>query len=181
MQMADLITIDHTKLKPVSISVAVDADNRYILGAKVSTLRSFGHLAQKGQAKYPDRKNTHKLGLQSLFEEIKNVVDEKALIRSDEHKFYPSFIQSYFPNSTHESFKSVKGCVVGQGELKKIKWDPLFCINHTLGMLRANINRLVRKSWCTTKNTLRLQDHLDIFITYYNREILKNINLLHTE
>ena len=44
----------------------------------------------------------------------------------------------------------------GQGELKKAGKDPLFCINHTFAMLRANINRLIRKTWCTTKDPAML-------------------------
>ena len=35
LQIDDLITIEHTKLKPLTISVAVDAERRLILGAEV--------------------------------------------------------------------------------------------------------------------------------------------------
>jgi hypothetical protein len=58
--------------------------------------------------------------------------------------------------------------VTGQGELKKTTHDPLFAINHTLAMLRANINRLIRRTWCTTKKPERLIDHLWIYIRYHN-------------
>ena len=49
-----------------------------------------------------------------------------------------------------------------QGELKKRGKDPLFYINHTLAMLRANVNRLIRKTWCTTKDPAQLIYHLAI-------------------
>ena len=52
---------------------------------------------------------------------------------------------------TAEHSKGEKAAITGQGELKKKQRDPLFSINHTLAMLRANINRLVRRTWCTTK------------------------------
>jgi transposase-like protein len=174
MQFDDLVTKECSKLKPLSVSIAVDANQRYILGAKVSSLRAFGHLAKKGRERYPDRKNTHKEGLFNLFEQVKSLVDENALIRSDEHKFYPEFVQRYFPSAKHETFKSERGCIAGQGELKKVNFDPLFAINHTCAMLRANLNRLVRKTWCTTKDPERLQDHLDIFISFYNFYYLKS-------
>jgi hypothetical protein len=49
------------------------------------------------------------------------------------------------------AFKGGKSGVAGQDELKKVGRDPLFWVNHTLAMRRANINRLIRKTWCTTK------------------------------
>jgi hypothetical protein len=67
----------------------------------------------------------------------------------------------------------LKGSVVGQGQLKKVNFDPLFVVNHTCAMMRANINRLIRKTWCTTKDPLKLKDHLDVFIYFYNQSLLK--------
>lgn len=58
--------------------------------------------------------------------------------------------------------------------MKKNNNDPLFAINHALAMLRANINRLIRKTWCTSKKIERLKDHLDIFTYYFNKIYLKN-------
>ena len=174
MQFDDLITKESSKLEPLSITIAVDGEKRFILGARVSEIRAFGHLADKGKKVYPNRSNKHKEGLTNLFASIRSVVSPTALIRSDEHKFYPEFVKRYFPRAKYERYKSERGCVAGQGELKKIKYDPIFTINHTCAMLRANINRLIRKTWCTTKDPARLKDHLDLFICYYNQELLKN-------
>ena len=38
LQFDDLITTEHTKLKPLSILIAVDAKRRFILGAEVSVI-----------------------------------------------------------------------------------------------------------------------------------------------
>ncbi len=181
LQIDDLVSKENSKLKPLSVSIAVDAESRYILGVEVSEIRAFGHLAQRGRIKYPKRINQHKEGLTNLFQGIKDLVKEDALIRSDEHKFYPGFIKEYFPVAKHEAYKGEKGCIAGQGELKKTKHDPLFAINHTCAMLRANINRLVRKTWCTTKDPQRLKDHLDLFICYFNSEIIKDSNFVPTQ
>ncbi|MCP4050867.1 MAG: transposase, partial [bacterium] len=75
--------------------------------------------------------------------------------------------------ASHEKSKGEKGCVAGQGELKKVRIDPLFAINHTLAMLRANINRLVRKTWCTTKKPERLLDHLAIYTWFHNTKLIQ--------
>jgi hypothetical protein len=60
---------------------------------------------------------------------------------------------------------------VGQGELKSGGFDPLFSFNHTAAMLRANINRLVRKTWCTTKRIDRLEAHIALYVQFHNREL----------
>lgn len=172
MQFDDLVTIEHTKLKPVSVSIAVDVDSRMILGAYATQIPAFGHLAQISKAKYGHRKSHHKEGLEILFQKITPVIHPNALVESDEHNFYPEFVRKYLPEAEHLRYKGGRGCVVGQGELKKLKYDPLFAINHTCAMLRANINRLVRKTWCTTKKIEMLQKHLDLYIYYHNNEIL---------
>lgn len=175
MQFDDLITIEHTKLKPLSITVAVDVNNRYILGAEVSKIPAFGHLAQRSRKKYGLRKSEHKKGLRVLFEKIHKSVLKEALITSDEHKFYLYFVKKYFSFAEYKQYKGEKSCIAGQGELKRVKRDPLFCINHTCAMLRANINRLMRRTWCTSKDPNMLKKHLEIFIYYYNHIYLGDV------
>ena len=48
LQFDDLITIEHTKLKPLSVSIAVDAHRRIILGAEVSYLWDLAGLTETG-------------------------------------------------------------------------------------------------------------------------------------
>jgi len=43
-------------------------------------------------------------------------------------------------------------------------------------MLRANVNRLIRRTWCTTKRIDRLVDHLTIYADYHNRLLIKPID-----
>jgi len=173
IQIDDLITIEHTKLKPLTISVAVDAENRRILGAEVKPIAAFGHLSEISKRKYGKRVSKHKEGLDLLFTKIYKSISKNALIESDEHKFYPQFIAKYLPGAIHSTYKSEKGCVAGQGELKKIHSDPIFAINHTLAMLRANINRLVRRSWCTTKDPEMLTKHIQIYIHFHNTKLIR--------
>ena len=87
---------------------------------------------------------------------------------SDEHNFYPPVVKKYFPEAKHKRYKGGRACVAGQGELKKKKYDPLFAINHTYAMFRANINRLIRRTWNTTKEIEQLQNHLDIYCYAFN-------------
>jgi hypothetical protein len=173
IQIDDLITKENSKLKPLSVSIAVDEDRRTILAMEVSQIPAFGHLARHAVKKYGHRPDKHFDGLTRLFQKITPIVSSEVRIKSDEHQRYPGFVSAYLPKAKHVTFKSERGCVVGQGELKKVGFDPLFIINHTCALLRANINRLVRKTWCTTKDPQRLKDHLDVFMYYYNEKLLK--------
>jgi transposase-like protein len=173
IQIDDLVTKENSKLKPLSVSIAVDEDRRYILALEVSQIPAFGHLAKFAVKKYGARKDEHFDGLTRLFQKLSPLVSSEVMVKSDEHKRYPGFISSYLPRARHKSFSSERGCIVGQGELKKVRFDPLFIVNHTCALLRANVNRLIRKTWCTTKDPARLKDHLDIFMCFYNQELMK--------
>jgi len=176
VQFDDLITSIHTKLKPVSISVIIDSKNRLILGAKVSEIPAFGKIAKMSRRKYGRRENHHPKNLDELFNVISSKIDPNAKFKTDEHQFYPKILAKYFPHCKHQRFKSMRASVAGLGELKSKKYDPLFMINHTLAMFRANINRLFRKTWCTSKSEQLLQDHVDIFVDYFNQMRLESLN-----
>ena len=173
IQIDDLITKENSKLKPLSVTVAVDENRRTILALEVSQIPAFGHLAKLAVKKYGHRKDEHFEGLTRLFKTITPIVSPEVLIKTDEHQRYPSFISAYLPKAKHLTFKSERGCVAGQGELKKVQFDPLFIVNHTCALLRANVNRLIRKTWCTSKDPKRLKDHLDVFMYFYNETLLK--------
>lgn len=172
VQFDDLIAIEHTKMKPLTVSIAVNSETRAILGAKVGRIPAFGPLAKKSQDKYGPRFSEHKKTLLLLFNEIHRSISQDARFRSDEHQLYPKILKKFFPVAKHQAFKGGRSCVAGQGELKRKGRDPLFTINHTCAMFRANINRLFRKTWCTSKIPENLQKHIDIFVDYYNREYL---------
>jgi len=168
IEFDDLETTHHTKLKPLSVTLAVEQGSRRILGFRVSQMPAKGHLAKLSLKKYGFRKDQRSKGRRDLFKEIRPMIEESALIKSDENPHYIKDVRRYFPNSKHKTFKGREGSVVGQGELKKIGFDPLFSLNHTCAMLRANINRLFRKTWCTTKDPQRLSDHIALYALFHN-------------
>lgn len=151
MEFDDLETFEHTKCKPLSVTLAVESGSRRILGFEVSQMPAKGPLASIARKKYGPRKDLRQKGRAELFQRIQPHVNVKATIKSDENPHYTKPVKVHFPKAQHETFKGQRGCIVGQGELKKIGFDPLFSLNHTCAMLRANINRLFRKTWCTTK------------------------------
>src|ERR1700690_3259550 len=96
----------------------------------------------------------------SLFAELKPILHPEVRITTDENPRYPGWLAPHFPKADHRKHKGRRGCAVGQGELKKNGRDPLFDLDHTCAMIRANINRLFRRTWCTTKKPERLAAHL---------------------
>jgi len=169
VQFDDLETSEHTKCKPLSVAIAVEPKSRKILGFQVSSMPAKGHLARPALKKYGPRADQRAQGWQALFSSLKPIVTPDAQWLSDENPHYRRHLKRCHPDAIHLTTPGRRGCVVGQGELKKIGFDPLFSLNHTCAMLRANLNRLFRRTWCTTKTKQGLIDHLSIYVHYHNR------------
>ena len=168
VEFDDLETFEHSKCKPISVTLAVESKTRRILGFEVSQMPAKGKLAAVSRRKYGARKDERPLGRRRLFEALRPLVCENAVFKSDENPHYPSDLLQHFPEAKHFTFKGRRGCIVGQGELKKIGFDPLFSLNHTCAKLRADINRLFRRTWCTTKRPDRLELHIALVAEYHN-------------
>lgn len=169
----DMETFEHTKCKPLSITLAVDEKTRFILGFKVAKMAAKGRLAHIALKKYGKRKDERRLKRDMLLKEIKNKFkDFKGTIKSDENPHYVAEVKKYFKENQYIRFKGGRGAIVGQGELKKLGFDPLFSLNHTAAMLRANINRLFRRTWNTTKKIKGLEYHIAMYVWYHNFKLI---------
>lgn len=168
----DMETFEHTKMKPLSITLAVEDPSRLILDFRVSTMKAKGHLSEEARKKYGHRVDTRKQNLAELLKSVKTITTHNPIIKSDMSPHYGIPVSTYFPESTHHVFKGRKGCVIGQGELKAVGFDPLFSLNHTAAMLRANLNRLFRRTWNTTKKEICLRYHIAIYIFYHNLRLI---------
>ena len=174
IQFDDLETSEHTKCKPLSVTLAVDEKTREIISFKVSKMPAKGHLSKIALAKYGFRKDERPKNWDWFFKDLKSVLPKNTYFKSDENPHYKLPLKRNFSESTHEAFLGGRGSVSGQGELKKLKFDTLFSLNHTCAMLRANLNRLNRKTWCTTKRIEGLIDHLNLYVSYHNRILVRH-------
>jgi len=168
IEFDEMETFVHTKCKPLSVPIAIESTTRRILGFRVCSMPCKGRLARVSVRKYGKRKDERKVHRLDLLKSLKVLVREDAIIKSDQNPHYPSEIKIHFPKATHQPTKGHRGSTSGQGELKKVGKDPLFTINHTCSMLRENINRLRRKTWCTTKIPARLELHIALYALYHN-------------
>jgi len=173
IQVDDLLTSIHSKCKPVSVSLAVDAKTREIIGLQVSDIPARPPLVEISLRKYGPRKDERRQGLRRLFQGLKNVAGSTTVFRSDCDPEYPKHVRSAFPHASHEQVRSRRARTAGFGELKRIGFDPIFSLNHTCAMLRANLNRLARRTWCTSKTKIGLLLHLELYRHYHNTELCR--------
>ena len=173
IQFDDLETFEHTKCKPLSVALAVCKKTREIIDFQVSRMPAKGKLAEISRRKYGRRRDERPLGWNRLFETLKPVTHPQAIIESDENPHYPKWVKKHLKEVLHRRHPGARGAITGQGELKKLRFDPLFALNHTCAMLRANLNRLVRKTWATTKKPEGLIDHLWLYLRYHNTVLIR--------
>lgn len=175
IQIDELETIEHTKLKPLTIPLCVSHTYK-ILGLSVGKIRAKGHLAEISDKKYGPREDERKRALTELFEHLKATLPVAPLtITTDANPLYGRFIKDYFPSSKHIRIVSrdhlkKKRELVYTAERKRV-FDPLFALNQRCAMLRSDIRRLTRRSWCTTKKIENLRNHLELYSVYNNQNL----------
>jgi len=175
----DMESIEHTKLKPVSVALVVN-ENYQILSARVGTIPAKGRLAELSQKKYGPRENQREITMRKSLLEAKQLLKNTPdLIKSDAHPSYPILQQEVFPGILYERHSSreqkEKDRELIHRASSKRAFDPLFALNQRCAKLRADIRRLTRRSWCTTKRLAHLELHLQLYIAANNGyPILKN-------
>jgi hypothetical protein len=176
IQIDEMESIEHTKLKPLSIPLCVDEHYR-ILGIQTGAIKAKGRLAAVSVKKYGARNDERVLALNKLLTQVKNRLKTDPLtITTDSYPLYARLIKEYFPKSLHIRITS-RDKIKKQRELvftaqRKQVYDPIFALNQRCAKLRADIRRLTRRSWCTTKKIENLQKHLELYQLYNNSRVL---------
>ena len=116
-------TIEHTKLKPLSVAMTISTKDRRIIGFRVASL---------SRKKYGNRPDHRRHEFAALYQDIQPRLSELHTIESDECSFTKPVLSRVFPRAKHQQFKGKKGSIAGQGELKKVVRGPLFCIKGLL-------------------------------------------------
>ena len=172
VQWDELLSFEHTRMKPLSVAVMSAVGDRCILAYGVAAIPASGLIAQRAREKYGKRRNRSAAMRKRVLNAASTYLSPTVLIESDEHKHYAAEISPILPAATHLQYRSVRGSLTGQGELKRTGFDPLFAINHTLAMMRDNIKRLARRTWCTTKRQSALDDIIAIYVHYHNTRLI---------
>lgn len=167
IQFDELETIHHTKCKPLSVTVVTSRE--YLLALQVAEMPAKGRLAKVSRQKYGERKDERQAIVEQTLLDVRQKLESlPVVIKSDASPIYRSIVEKVFPGSFYEQYSRA-------GEVEKMRskihesnhkrrYDPLFDVNHACALLRSQIKRLVRRSWCTTKKVENLQLHLDLFV-----------------
>ena len=167
LQFDETYSIEHTKLKPLGIALAVD-DNYKILGVQIGKLKAPGSLAAISYKKYGPRPNESLAKIRDLLKSI-SVQTSIApnIIKSDAKTEYKRAVREVFPQTTYQIFSASEHKEKKREQKylnnEKRVYDPIFAINHMCARLRDHIKRLARRSWCTTK----VPEHLELNIYLY--------------
>ena len=172
VQWDELITFEHSRLKPLSVAVMTCTRTRSIIAFGAAQIPASGTIAKRSVEKYGKRRNLSASMRRRVLASVTQLVSPTAVITTDEHPRYRAEIKKQYPDMVHIQHRSVRGSLTGQGELKRCGFDPLFNINHTLAMMRDNIKRLTRKTWCTTKRASSLEDVIAIYQHYHNSTLI---------
>lgn len=164
----EMESFEHTKCKPLSMPIAVSGNGRKILSIGVAQMPAKGLLADLSRRKYGPRTDERAQVLRDLMQKIAPYAAPNCELISDKNPHYAPLVKRQFPQARHIQYKGRKPSDSGQGELRRKGFDPLFDLNHTCAMIRAHMSRLIRKTWCTTKKTECLLDHLWVYAHYHN-------------
>jgi hypothetical protein len=160
VQFDEMETIEHSKLKPLSIALAVRPKTGQIIGAKAATMNCHGHMAALSRKIYGWRPDTRPMACRDVMNDIKAVAKPRITVATDGKTTYPGMIKAVMPQAVHVPY-------AGRVAVHKAR-DPLFRLNHTCAKLRADVSRLARRTWSASKCLKGLQDHLDIYIAFNN-------------
>ena len=164
----ELETFEKTKCKPITAAIAVEDKTRKILALAVGRIPAKGLLAKVARKKYGPRPCERHKVIKAMFEDLKVCLAPAGVVKTDQSKTYPPFIRTYLSGWNHQATPGRRACIVGQGELKEGRWDPLFSLNHTYAMFRDGLKRLARRTWCTTKKIERLTSALYMYAWFHN-------------
>jgi transposase-like protein len=172
LQIDEMESIEHTKLKPLTIALAVSDDYK-ILGLKVGKIPAKGHLSEISIKKYGKRENQSELVLRETLSELKlKLKSQDFIVKSDAKLLYKRIIKDIFPGKTHETFISrenkEKKREMKYTNLEKRIHDPIFALNQRMAKCRDHVKRLTRRSWCTTKLPENLERHLYLYMAINN-------------
>jgi transposase-like protein len=177
IQIDEMESIEHTKLKPLTIPLCVSCDYE-ILGIEVARIPAKGHFASRSRKKYGPRPNERRGALEKLFKNLKLTLSNDPIeVITDGASIYAGFVRRFFPRAKHtvvlsRSLKEKKRELVFHNENKRI-FDPMFALNQRCAKLRQDIRRLSRRSWCTTKKIEYLEANLKLYAEHNNALVRK--------
>lgn len=166
-QFDEMESFEHTRLKPLSIALAVEESEGKLLAVEVASMPAKGKLADISRRKYGYRADHRLRARRRVLETLKHAARPKT-IATDAHPAYPRLIRELLPSSRHLVVETRMGKRFRPEGSRKNVEDGLFTLNYTAAKIRHDLSRMARRVWVTTKKASRLKDHLDLYIAFNN-------------
>jgi hypothetical protein len=172
VQFDEMEAFEHTRLKPLSIAIAVRAkfvqmDNstrqtNEIIDFKVATMNCHGRLSALARQLYGIRPDTRNQACEDVFETVAKCQKPGSgiTVATDGKKVYPSILAKVIPNAIHQP--------TANRIAKAGNYNPLFSFNSIAGKIRHDLSRMARRSWVTTKQIWALEAHLMLYVAWNN-------------
>ena len=165
VQFDELETYEHTKLKPLSVALAVRVKTGQIIAACVASMPANGHTAARSRELYGSRPDHRQEARRAVMEAVRLCQGNRLTVASDAHRSYPNIISAAVPDADIRVYARVDALAQNRRTRPR---DPLFAVNHACAMLRADVSRLARRTWVTSKRAEGLQRHLDLYLAWNN-------------
>lgn len=181
IQLDEMETFENTKLKPVSIVLAVDSHFR-VLDFNTAKMKAKGKNAKKSRAIYGKIKSEVDEKIRETLSKLKVLLNKNTdarIFKTDGKPSYNKQITDVFQEAKHLVYHSRKVIFPSNDKeetkleyseynTKKKPFDPLFAINHICSRIRNNLARLHRRTWANTKHIDKLKYNLYLFTAFNN-------------
>lgn len=162
-------------LKPVTVPVVVETSSLFVVYTGVGPLPARGRLDSFRRARKEAHDAVHgrrvsgsRQAVESALLALREAMSSSLplMIRTDRKTSYKPLVRRIFEGRIGNHLRI-------SSKAPRNRKNPLFAVNHTLGMIRDGVSRMVRRSWAASKLRSRLEEHLWIWVCYRNyvREI----------
>ncbi|MFM8269928.1 MAG: hypothetical protein ACKN9V_07040 [Pseudomonadota bacterium] len=169
VQFDEMLSFEHTRLKPLSIALAVEKGTYRVVALKVAESHYQGRLASIALRKYGPRMDKSHEARHEVLNAINSQLKSSCAITTDEKPHYRNEVCCIVPRAELCQVKN-RGSRLERllkARRRNIK-DDMFELNLVAAKIRHDLSRMARKVWVTTKRADRLQKHLMLFVAFHN-------------
>jgi transposase-like protein len=168
LQFDEMESFEHTRLKPLSIAMAVDAKTRKLLATTVAPFPCKGPRAAFARQKYGFRPDLRREARKTLIDTL--IPLSPISITTDFHPAYPKLLRGALSKTIHrQTVRAKQDRNFFHKNRRRNYADQLFALNFVAAKIRHDLSRMARRVWVTTKKPERLQAHLELFLAYHNK------------
>ncbi len=173
-QFDEMLTFEHTRLKPVSIALAVQKRDSKLIAIEVAQSHYQGVLSSVAFKKYGLREDQSHEARRQVLQTLQSQITSKCQLITDAKPVYRTEVGSYLPGAELVQVKNRGGRLkrLLNAKRRNVK-DPMFELNLVAAKIRHDLSRMARKVWVTTKRQDRLQKHLLLFLASQNGYSIK--------